>query len=399
MPTMETQMALARRFRTVLGTIPLVAVLVACSSSGDTSGSSGSSGGGTSASTGGSASANSGVDAPAAQAIVDQYSKAPTSLNLPALSKKPPTGKYLITLETPEPVSKQKDEAIAAAAKVLGWKYETIPIGTASTGAQDAFNEALQRKPDYIHFSGTPASLLEAQLESAKQQGVKVIADSTVDPATPPIISTAIDSTAQVSKWGEMIGAYVVAQSKEPTKVAIVTVPAYPILGVFTKGVQDSIKKLCSTCNVEVLPQQISDLGKATPNAVVSAVQRDPSIKWVLFSFGDLATGVTGALQAANLGTDIKIGGETPSSTNLQALRDGTEAVWPGFPTSILGWRVVDMLARDTVGDDLKVAGDALMPTQLLTPDNIDGALFDDAGFYVGVKDYQAQFKQLWKVS
>ncbi len=334
----------------------------------------------------------------AAQAIVDQYSLPPASLNLSPLSKKPPTGKYVITLETPEPVSKQKDEAIAAAAKILGWKYETIAIGPNATGAQDAFGEALQRKPDVIHFSGTPASVLKAQLQAAQQQGVKVIADSTVDPASPPIISSGLDSTAQVKKWGEMIGAYIVTASKKPTKVAIVTVTAYPILAVFTTAVQDTVKKLCTACSVQVLPQQVTDIGKATPASVVSAVQRDPGLKWLIFSFGDLATGVNGALKSAGLDGQAQIAGETPSAANVQALRDGTEAVWPGFPTSILGWRVVDMLARSFVGDDLAAANNALMPTQILTHDNIAQAKFDDKGFYVGVTDYQQQFEKLWRV-
>jgi ribose transport system substrate-binding protein len=391
-------MMLARRPWVAVGTVALVVSLAACGSSGGTSADTKSSGTAASSTATGSASGGTGADLAAAQAVVDKYSKPPQDLGLPALSKKPPTGKYVITLETPEPVSQQKDQALASAAKVLGWKYETIPVGTDPTGAQKAFEEALQRKPDVIHFSGTPASLLKTQLQSAQQQGVKVIEDSTIDPVTPPVISSGLDSTAQVKAWGEMIGAYVVAASKGPTKVELVTVPAYPILGVFTSGVQDSIKRLCTACSVTVLPQQPSDLGKGTPNAVVSAVQRDPSIKWLIFSFGDLATGVQSALKAAGVGADIKIGGETPSSTNLQALRDGTEAVWTGFTTSILGWRVADALARYFIGEDVSTGDKVLMPTQILTPDNIKGALFDDKGFYVGVQDYQQAFEKLWQV-
>ena len=104
------------------------------------------------------------------------------------------------------------------------------------------------------------------------------------------------------------------------------------------------------------------------------------------------------ALQAAGLTQQVKIGGETPSAANLQALRNGTQAVWAGFATSILGWRVVDMLARQFVGDSLAPANSALLPTQLLTPGNIGQAKFDSGGIYVGVTDYQAQFKSLWHI-
>jgi hypothetical protein len=37
-----------------------------------------------------------------------------------------------------------------------------------------------------------------------------------------------------------------------------------------------------------------------------------------------------------------------------------------------------------------------LLPTQLLTPGNVGQAKFDNGGYYVGVTDYQAQFKNLW---
>jgi ribose transport system substrate-binding protein len=292
----------------------------------------------------------------------------------------------------------QKDNAIAVAASLLGWKYQHVPIGTEADASQKAFLLALQRKPDAVHFSGTPSGQLQAQLTMAQQQGVIAISDSTTDTAQPPVISASLDSTAQVVTWGEMTGAYVVAQSKAPTTIAVFTISAYPILQVYTSSFRDTVMKYCPACHVNVVDQQITDLGTKTPQSVVSTVQRSPQTKWVIFSFGDLSLGVPAALQAAGLTQQVKVGGETPSPANLQALRNGTEAVWTGFPTSILGWRVVDMLARHFAGDNLAPANSALLPTQLLTPGNIQQAKFDSGGFYVGVADYQAQFKNLWHV-
>jgi ribose transport system substrate-binding protein len=370
--------------------------MAACSSSSQSSGGAASSSGGTASSSGGTAS--SGIDVAGAQAVVAKYLNPPQSLGLPPLSKKPPAGKYVISLETPQPVSMQKDNAIATAASLLGWKYARIPIGTEADAGQKAFLLALQRHPDAVHFSGTPSAQLQAQLKMAQQQGVIAISDSTTDTAQPPVISTSLDSTAQVKAWGEMTGAYVVAQSKAPTTIAVFTISAYPILQVYTSSFRDTVMKYCPACHVNVVDQQITDLGTKTPQSVVSTVQRSPQTKWVIFSFGDLSLGVPAALQAAGLTQQVKVGGETPSPANLQALRNGTEAVWTGFPTSILGWRVVDMLARHFAGDNLAPANSALLPTQLLTPGNIQQAKFDSGGFYVGVADYQAQFKNLWHV-
>ncbi|MCZ4537376.1 hypothetical protein O4159_18340 [Gordonia terrae] len=93
----------------------------------------------------------------------------------------------------------------------------------------------------------------------------------------------------------------------------------------------------------------------------------------------------------------MRFAGQTPTPANLASLKDGDDSVWVGFPVQILGWRVIDMLARQFNGDDLKPADDAFLPTQLLNSDNIGTAVLDPkTGFYVGVADYQDQFEKLW---
>ena len=189
-------MATKRRVCGAVAGLSLVLGMAACSSSSQSSGGTASSSGGIASSSGGTAS--SGIDVAGAQAVVAKYLNPPQSLGLPPLSKKPPAGKYVISLETPQPVSMQKDNAIATAASLLGWKYARIPIGTEADAGQKAFLLALQRHPDAVHFSGTPSGQLQAQLKMAQQQGVIAISDSTTDMAQPPVISASLDSTAQV---------------------------------------------------------------------------------------------------------------------------------------------------------------------------------------------------------
>lgn len=348
----------------------------------------------------GSATEDEGVDVAGAQAVVDRYSAAPEGLGLDEpLSATPPTDKYMITLETPQPVSKEKNDAIAEASALLGWKYERIQLEADAEAAPRAFAQALERRPDIVHYSGTPAALVSSQLAQAEAQGVLAISDSNTDPVQPPLISTSLDAAEQVAAWGEMSGAYVVASSGKKTRAAVFTIEAYPILDVYTKSFQETVMKYCPSCEVEVVNQQIADLGQKTPGSVVSTVQRSPDTEWAIFSFGDLALGVPAALRGAGLQDKVKIGGETPSAANHDALRKGEEAFWTAFPTSILGWRVVDMAARHFVGDDLAPANAALLPTQILTPDNVEDALFDESsGSYVGVPDFKDHFTQLWKL-
>jgi hypothetical protein len=50
-------------------------------------------------------------------------------------------------------------------------------------------------------------------------------------------------------------------------------------------------------------------------------------------------------------------------------------------------------MARKFIGDPIL---NAELPTQLLTQANVNSAVNDSAGNYVGVADYRTQFQKLW---
>ena len=141
--------------------------------------------------------------------------------------------------------------------------------------------------------------------------------------------------------------------------------------------------------------QQGTDIGTKTPGNVVSAVQADSSAKWLIFDLGDLATGVTTAIKAAGF-SGLHIGGLTADVPNITNLKAGTEEVWTAYSLPIVAYRQVDSFARKFIGDPTL---NASLPTQLITPDNVNKLNNDSDGNYVGVTDYRDQFKKLWLVS
>jgi ribose transport system substrate-binding protein len=338
------------------------------------------------------------ADVSGAQAVADQYEAAPAGLVLETpLSKAPVAGKYVISIETPQPISSAKNDAIQQAADLLGWRYQRITMGTDAEAAGKAIDQAIALKPDAIHMSGTPLSMVAKQIESAKAAGIPVIADSVSGEPIPGVISTSLDGDGQVQEWGKMVASQVVAESEGKANVAIFTITDYPILNIFTDAFTAQMKAQCPDCKVELVNQQVADLGTKTPQSVVSTLQRDPNINYAVFSFGDLVLGVDAALRGAGLQDQVTFAGQTPTPDNLKSLKDGDNSVWVGFPVQILGWRVIDMLARQFNGDDLAPADAAFLPTQLLNAENIDSAVIDaDTGYWVGVADYQDQFKALW---
>jgi ribose transport system substrate-binding protein len=345
-----------------------------------------------------SASSTAGAGVDAAKAYLAQYTANPTGIVLDTpLPKAAPKGKLIIKITTPEGVNKVIADETANAATALGWSFKTVTPGAEADGVQKAFDSALQQKPDGIIVSGYPKVLFSQGLADAKAANIPVVSESTTDAGgTGDGIIANLDGPPQVQEWGKMVAAAIVVDTNGAANVLGVNVPAYPILNEYQKGMKDGFTTFCPDCKVTDLDVQAADIGTKVPTAVVSALQKDPSINYLTFSFGDLSIGVPAAVAAAGL--EVKIAGETATPANIQAVKDGKETAWIGFAAPVLAWRDVDAIARFYTGGDPVAAGSTFLPTQVLTKDNVGAAVLNKDGYYVGYADFQNAFKKLWLV-
>lgn len=379
------------------GLTAVMALTAACSSSTDstTTSSAAAEAASPAASAAGSAAPEAGAATGAAEFLAP-YQEPPTALGIDVpLSKAPEAGKRIALLQTPEPISKVKYDATVKAAELLGWEAIVIPMDGTPEGTQAAFQQALDQKVDGIAIGGAPRALYEDQLAAAAAAGIPVIQDSTADTPTDGITAV-IDGPNQVAEWGKMNAAWIAEDSQGTGNVLVFNIQEYPILGVWRDGLSAGMAEFCPECTVTNVEVGVADfIAGKVPNLVASEFRRNPDAKYAMFAIGGLTTGVQAALDAAGI-TDVKIGGESPDAPNIQALKDGTEVLWTGFPTVILGWRIADAFARAFNGDDVAIASEALLPTQILTTENIGTAPIDETGTYIGYPDYETAFKQLW---
>ena len=326
---------------------------------------------------------------------MQQFLKAPDKINITTpLSKKPDPGKTVIGLDSGLGSAKVLAQYWKQAAQDLGWTYKDIISGSTPEDQQKAFESALQQNPDGILTSGIPIATLKSQLAEAASKKIWVNTSASTDKPAGAMFDTSIANPAQLAEWGKMVAAYVTVNSNAKADIQDFSLPVFPILEAFDKSFQASIKQWCPACTVTEHPQQGTDIGTKTPGAVVSAVQADPKTNWLIFDLGDLATGVDAAIKSAGL-TGLHIGGLTADTPNLAALKTKVEDVWTAYSLPIVAYRQLDSMARKFNGDPIL---DAPLPTQLINQDNVGTLIDDSAGNYVGVKDYQAQFKALWKV-
>ncbi|GCD90163.1 substrate-binding domain-containing protein [Nocardioides sp. LS1] len=337
-----------------------------------------------------------------AKAFLSDYLKPPTSVGVTQpLSEKPPTEQTVVGLEGPFGTSKVVAAGWKAATEALGWTYKGIDIGTDPEGIQKAFSSALSLNPapDAIIAAGSPKSSFSAQLAEAKSRGIAVISNSTLDEAgTGDGLTATVGGAPDSELAGKILAAEVVADSDANAHVALFTLPAYPVLGGFTDSFQANLSAWCPNCSVTVVEQQATDIGTKTPSSVVSTFQADQELDYAVFALGDMTIGVSPALKASGLADRVKILGQLASAPNIASVAAGTEYAWTAFPAPSFGWTSVDAIARHSVGDDPKVDTDAVYATMLLTKDSVADLAQDTDGNFIGVVDYEDQWKKLWLI-
>jgi ribose transport system substrate-binding protein len=379
--------------RTLAAVIAVTSALAiaACSSSSSSSTSSSTSG---SASASGSSATDAGMAA--AQAYQAQFLNTPTSIGISTpLKAKPTPGKLLVGLDSGLGSAKVLAQYWAQAAADIGWKYKDLISGSTPAAQQAAMNSAIQLNPAGILTSGIPNSTIAAQLVLAAQKGIWV--NSSADTSSPSgsMFDTSIASPAQLAQWGKMVAAYVVTQSKGKAVIQDFQLTAFPILLDFDTAFVASVHQWCSTCKVTTNAVPAASIGtSALTSQVTSVVTRNPDTNWLIFDLGDLEIGVDAAVKAAGL-TGLSIGGLTADTPNIAGLKSGAETVWTAYSLPIVAYRQVDSMARKFEGSPILSAA---LPTQLITPQNVNSLVVDSAGNYVGVANYRTDFKQLWLI-
>jgi len=337
----------------------------------------------------------------AAEQEVEQYLSPPESIPVDQpLATCPEEGKTIIVTENPQAVTRKTNDGLEAGAEILGWTVVRQPVGTGPEDPQKAFDAALDQSPDAVLVSGNPSSTFRAQLDRANQLGIPVLlSDNGEDVGVDGTAYTiSLDNFDQTGLWGKMNADYAAAQGAK--HVLVVDLSFYPILHAWAEGAADELAKISPDTQVTTIDPQITDLvAGEIPALVVSEIQRNPDIDWILLSLGDMTTGLDAALRAAGLNEQVSIGGESASTANVAALQEGTEDAWTGFAAEIHGMYRIDALARLFSGEDPTQVDYSQLPTQLLTPDNIGDAPLDDEGYYVGIEDYTTHFEDIWKAN
>jgi ribose transport system substrate-binding protein len=320
--------------------------------------------------------------------------KAPTTINQTVpLKTKPAAGKAIIFLQCELAACADIGSGVSAGAKAIGWQYSQINWkSTDPTTLITAMGQAINAHPYAVSFSGIPEAVWQGEISKFQQAGVKLI----------PVVTGPLSSTSSTvpttigdfTQSGQQLADWFTADSGAKGGALLVDTPAFPILTETVKGASQEISSACPSCTTSSFNGTLAQVtGGSFGSSIVTALQKDPSLKYIIDSDDTFISSLPSALKAAGLG-GVKIAGGQPQPSDLSAIQSGSESAASLINNPLLGWMVIDTLARLSQGMTVP-PGDSGAPAQLLTKANVTSTNLNS---YAVPSNYQAQFKKLWKV-
>jgi ribose transport system substrate-binding protein len=337
----------------------------------------------------------------AAQAIVDKFSKAPTSIQITEpLKAAPAKGKTFIYLaQNNVPTAVTTSTAIRTATEAIGWKFSQLNFDQANPASiQSALSTALIKHPTAVGMIGVdPTQVGVSTVKSYESGGVALVFGNISQPGWSfgkAIIGSTGGDTSYAN-YANALAAWFAIDSGGKGKAVLASTQGISILKTFSDAFVADTKKFCPGCSVKVVPVPIaSALGGQTNQLIVSNLRSNPSYKYVFYDDGPFSDGINSALSGAGL-TGIKVGGNDINPEQAGALAAGTQYAWTGMTQTNIGYTMVDTALRWLQGMSLTADNNNPQPTQLLTKANVAGTrtVFDKPANALD------QWKKLWHVS
>jgi len=312
-----------------------------------------------------------------------------------------PEPKSVAFVNCPVPSCQVNEPHLQEALDVLGWDLTVITYDAAAPGS--AFQQAIDAGVDYIATSGLPLAAIEEQVAQAEAAGIPIFEVYSTDaPAGDENnLFSQIGGATSVQVASDVLADWVIADSGGAANVIFVTIRDFPILVEEEDAVTAAFSERCEGCSLEALPVTIADLGAGqVPQQVASYLQSNPDVDYVWFSFSNLSTGVSDALDGAGLLDDRNLVGMQHETPQLQEIVDGSNAAWTAVPYQYGMWVLADQMARHAAGvwsAELQEAV-AVLPTWVVDSADVAEGLLPTDG-WPGPEGFKDSFRALWGVS
>jgi len=329
-----------------------------------------------------------------AKAFAAQYESRPTKIPVTQpVGQAIPTGKKIDFILCGVQSCQDLAKDFTAGATALGWTVNEINTKGTPQTVQAAWEQAVRDHPDAVVASGFPRAVFAQQLAQLQAANIPVV-ESSVDDTVGGGINLIVSTPQQSIPDGQMMAAWVVADSGGQANTVYFDLPAFNILEPILGNFKTSYAQWCSGCPLDVVNVPVTAIGKDVPERVASYLRAHPNVNEVAFSLGLLNAGVPQALQALGLSSKVHIVVDLLDAVNAQYIAAGQTQAATVYATNEVAWTEADTLARLFTNQSIAPDVNAQLPWWLVTKDNLGSTT---ANFPL-VADYQSQFKALWGV-
>jgi ribose transport system substrate-binding protein len=312
-----------------------------------------------------------------------------------------PEARTVAFVNCPVPSCQVNEPYLEEALDALGWDLTVITYDAAAPGS--AFQQAIDAGVDYIATSGLPLAAIEEQVAQAEAAGIPIFEVYSTDaPAGDGNnLFAQIGGSSSVHVASDVLADWVIADADADANVLFVTIRDFPILVEEEDAVTAAFSERCEGCSFEALPVTIADLGAGqVPQQVASYLQSNPDVDYVWFSFSNLSTGVSDALDGAGLLEGRDLVGMQHETPQLQEIVDGSNAAWTAVPYQYGMWVLADQMARHAAGvwtAELQETV-AVLPTWVVDSAEVAEGLLPTDG-WPGPDGFKDSFRALWGVA
>lgn len=280
------------------------------------------------------------------------------------------------------------DQGARAAAKALGWKFQSVDAKGDPNIATQAINQAIDLGADGIFVGAMDPALLERPIAEARKAGIAVVDAVAAREPSP----TGINHDVEIHgvEQGQALGAWVAVDSGGTAKVGVIEAPEFPHQALRFQGFEESLGS-CAGCEIVAETTfTVTEIGTQLGPKSQSFLQSNPEIDYVYVAFDAAAGDVVAANQQTGGAGRVKVISYDANPQNIEFIEQGLQAASLGSPLDWAGWAAVDNLNRIFNGED--PLEDDGIPLRLITKENVED--FKVNGY--GQVDFAAKYTQLW---
>jgi len=378
-----------------LALIALLALFVAAC--GGSSSSSSSETGSTESSESSGGEESSGVDIAALEEIVNEHIKpGPIGPTVP-IGKPIPKDVNVVFINCGAPACVFIEESFNEAADLLGWKVENITTEPTPEGIQEAFGEAVRRKPDAVVSTGFAINQYPKQAKELNELEIPNISHTGTDPSTynpAEGVTLQLQEPDEVSEAARLMADAAIIDSGGEGEFGAVNLSGYPSVAIQVKAFEEELEEKCSACSVQRVEIQPTQIGKEAPTIITNFLRANPDVVGLYFGYDGITLGLNAALKGASISPPLTYAW-APDETGIQELQneEKTAAVPLGYPE--MSWQFADAIARLQTGgnvEDSKTVGPYVLWSSAFN--NVP----TDTKNPPPNPNYQEEFKKLWGI-